>query len=144
MPERNKPEPKRVYIALGSNLGDREHALDFAREKLAQLPGTILRAASSIEETAPLGGRDQPWYLNQMVALDTDLSPHELLSALHEIETQAGRIRREQWASRTLDLDIVRFGDVKLDDPDLTLPHPGIGQRDFWHRELLELAKMGF
>lgn len=144
MPARNKPEPKRAYIALGSNLGDRAQALDFAREKLAQLPGTVLRAASSIEETAPLGGRDQPWYLNQMVTLDTDLSPHELLSALHEIETQAGRIRRERWASRTLDLDIVRFGDVKLDDPDLTLPHPGIGQRDFWRRELLELANLGF
>lgn len=144
MPERNKPEPKRVYIAVGSNLGDREQALGFAREKLAQLPGTVLQAASSIEETAPLGGRDQPWYLNQMVALDTRMAPRELLSALQEIETQAGRIRREQWASRTLDLDIVRYGDLTLDEPGLTLPHPGINQRDFWQRELLELADQGF
>lgn len=144
MPERNKPEPKRVYIAVGSNLGDREQALGFAREKLAQLPGTVLQAVSSIEETAPLGGRDQPWYLNQMVALDTRMAPRELLSALQEIETQAGRLRREQWASRTLDLDIVRFGDLTLDEPGLTLPHPGINQRDFWQRELLELADQGF
>lgn len=144
MPERSRPEPKRVYLALGSNLGDREQLLRFARERLAQLPDTVIKAASSIEETAPLGARDQPWYLNQMVALDTRLSPRQLLTALQEIETQAGRVRREQWASRTLDLDIVRFGDLRLDEPDLTLPHPGINQRDFWQRELLELAAQGF
>lgn len=144
MPERSSPTPKRVYIALGSNLGDRERALGFARERIAQLSDTVVQAASSIEETAPLGGRDQPWYLNQMVALDTRLSPRELLVALQEIETQAGRTRAERWASRTLDLDIVRFGDVELDEPGLTLPHPRIKERDFWQRELLELAAQGF
>ena len=134
----------RAYIALGSNLGDRERALDFARARLAELPDSVLRAASTIEETAPLGGRAQPWYLNQMVVLETRLSPRELLTLLHEIEAQAGRIRRERWASRTLDLDIVRFGDLELDEPGLRLPHPGLAERDFWQRELRELGEQGF
>jgi 2-amino-4-hydroxy-6-hydroxymethyldihydropteridine diphosphokinase len=144
LPEPSKTNPVRAYIALGSNLGDREGALGFARDKLAELPDSVLQAVSTIEETAPLGGRSQPPYLNQMVVLDTRLSPHELLRMLHHIEARAGRIRRERWESRTLDLDIVRFGDLKLDEPGLRLPHPGLAERDFWRRELLELAEQGF
>jgi 2-amino-4-hydroxy-6-hydroxymethyldihydropteridine diphosphokinase len=144
LPGRNNPPAIRVYIALGSNLGDRERSLQLAREKLAELPGTVLKAVSSIEETAPLGGRVQPRYLNQMVALDTTLSPRQLLAALQEIELLAGRVRREPGASRVLDLDIVRFGDLELDEPDLVIPHPGLGNRDFWQRELLELTEPGF
>lgn len=144
MPGRSKARPTRVYVALGSNLGDRERALGFAREQLGELPGTVVQAASAIEETAPLGGRSQPWYLNQMVALDTSLSPRELLGALQRIEALAGRIRRERWESRALDLDIVRFGTLELDEPDLTIPHPGIRDRDFWQRGLAELGVPGF
>jgi 2-amino-4-hydroxy-6-hydroxymethyldihydropteridine diphosphokinase len=131
----------RVFIALGSNLGDREAYLAFARESLGAMPSTRLVAVSSIEETAPLGGRRQPPYLNQMVRLRTRLSPRELLDGCQQIERAAGRLRElhRRWESRTLDLDIVRYVDLTLDEPGLTLPHPGLPARDFWQRELAEL-----
>jgi len=135
--------PVRAYVALGSNLGDRAAYLALARQRLAALPGTALLGASTIEQTAPLGGREQPVYLNQMVALETTLAPRELLEACHAIEAEAGRVRRERWASRTLDLDLVRYGAQRLAEPGLTLPHPGLATRDFWQRELAELARMG-
>ena len=128
-----------VFVALGSNLGAREEHLAAARTALATLPQTSLIAVSAIEETAPLGGADQPAYLNQMVLLDTGLSPRELLTACQTIERAAGRERRERWASRTLDVDIVLFGTRTMSDPDLTIPHPGLAHRDFWRRELAEL-----
>jgi 2-amino-4-hydroxy-6-hydroxymethyldihydropteridine diphosphokinase len=130
---------ERVYVALGSNLGDRAAHLAAARAALASLPGTRLIAASAVEETAPLGGKPQPAYLNQMVLLETRLGPRELLEACHAIEQGAGRVRAERWASRTLDLDIVRYGDRRIDEPDLIIPHPGLVTRDFWQRELAEL-----
>jgi len=135
--------PVRAYVALGSNLGDRQANLALARERLAMLPGIAVRGGSVVEETAPLGGLDQPMYLNQMLALDTTLSPHELLAACQRIEAEAGGGHRAHWASRTLDLDIVRYGRISLEEPGLTLPHPGLGQRDFWQRELGELERMG-
>jgi 2-amino-4-hydroxy-6-hydroxymethyldihydropteridine diphosphokinase len=136
--------PVRAYVALGSNLGDRDGYLTLARERLAALPGTALRAVSAIEETVPLGGIDQPAYLNQMAALDTTLEPEELLAALHRIEIEGGRERWVRWASRTLDLDLVRYGDLMRDAPDLLLPHPGLQERAFWTRELEELRRMGW
>jgi len=93
-----------------------------------------------VEETAPLGGRPQPPYLNQMVLLETTLAPRALLAELHRIEAANGRERRERWASRTLDLDLVRYGDVRAAEPGLTLPHPGLAERDFWRREMKELS----
>jgi 2-amino-4-hydroxy-6-hydroxymethyldihydropteridine diphosphokinase len=126
-------------VALGSNLGDREAHLRGAREALAALRETSLIAVSSVEETAPLGGKHQPPYLNQMALLETALDPHELLEALQEIERRHGRKRSERWGSRTLDLDIVRFGDRHVSDPDLIIPHPELCNRDFWRRELAEL-----
>ncbi len=129
-----------VYVALGSNLGERHVHLAAARTALAALPHTRLAAASTIEETAPLGGIQQPSYLNQMVRLETGLTPRELLAACQGIERAAGRDRRERWASRTLDLDIVLFGRRTISDPDLTIPHPGLAHRDFWRRELAELT----
>jgi 2-amino-4-hydroxy-6-hydroxymethyldihydropteridine diphosphokinase len=134
----------RAFVALGSNLGDRQAHLALARDRLARLPGTVLLGASPIEETAPLGGVDQPLYLNQMVALDTTLTPRALLDACHRIEAEAGRRRRERWASRTLDLDLVRFGDLVVNEEGLTLPHPGLGQRSFWQEELAALAAQGW
>jgi 2-amino-4-hydroxy-6-hydroxymethyldihydropteridine diphosphokinase len=136
--------PARAYVALGSNLGDRRARLALARERLAGLPGTALRAVSSIEETPPLGGLEQPAYLNQMVALDTCLGARELLLACHEIEAEAGRERRVRWESRSLDLDLVRYDALEMDEPGLRLPHPGLTDRDFWRRELDELHRMGW
>ena len=133
-------EPReRAFVALGSNLGDREGHLREAREALGRLPGTELTAASAIEETEPLAGLAQPPYLNQMVVLETTLSPRALLDALHDIERQAGRVRGSRWEARTLDLDIVRYGEQRVDEPDLIIPHPGLPHRDFWLRELAEL-----
>jgi len=126
-------------VALGSNLGDRAGHLRAAREALGALPGTRLVAASAIEETAPLGGMEQPPYLNQMVLLETDLEPRALLQACQTIERLEGRQRTERWGARTLDLDIVRFGNRQVKESDLIIPHPELPNRDFWRRELAEL-----
>ncbi len=126
-------------MALGSNLGDREAHLRAAREALSSLPQTSLIAASAIEETAPLGGMQQPPYLNQMVLLETALEPRALLEALQAIEGQEGRRRTERWGARTLDLDIVRYGNRQVAERDLIIPHPELPNRDFWRRELAEL-----
>jgi 2-amino-4-hydroxy-6-hydroxymethyldihydropteridine diphosphokinase len=132
---------ERAFVALGSNLGDRAAQLDRARVALTLLPGTRLAATSSVEETAPLGAMAQPPYLNQMVALDTSLAPETLLLALHAIERAQGRLRGQRWAARTIDLDLVRYGQHRIATPSLTLPHPGLATRDFWQRELAELAR---
>lgn len=128
-------------MALGSNLGDRESHLAFARERLAGLPDTRLLAVSRVEETAPLGPPQGP-YLNQMVLLETGLDPGELLAHCRTIERERGRERRERWGPRTLDLDIVRFGERTVREPDLVVPHPELAHRDFWQRELAELEAL--
>jgi 2-amino-4-hydroxy-6-hydroxymethyldihydropteridine diphosphokinase len=128
-----------VYVALGSNLGDRADHLRAARDALAALPLTRLVAASQVEETEPLGGMAQPPYLNQMVLLETALEPRQLLGACQAIERARGRERTEWWGPRTLDLDIVRFGQRRVNDPTLVIPHPELPNRDFWRRELAEL-----
>lgn len=133
---------ERVFVALGSNLGDRDAHLAAARSALAGLPDTRLLGASAIEETAPLGGLAQPPYLNQMVLLETELEPHQLLAALQAIEAARGRERTGHWAPRTLDLDIVAFGERRVHDLDLVIPHPELPRRDFWRRELSELARV--
>jgi 2-amino-4-hydroxy-6-hydroxymethyldihydropteridine diphosphokinase len=82
---------------------------------------------------------EQPPYLNQMVALETRLDPRALLAACQAIERSRGRVRTEHWGARTLDLDIVRYGDRRVAEPDLIIPHPELPNRDFWQRELAEL-----
>src|SRR6476469_823651 len=130
-----------AYIALGSNLGDRNQWLARARLALAALPGSRVVAESSVEETAPVSDVPQGAYLNQMVAIATALSPRQLLAALHRIEHEAGRVRTVRWGPRTLDLDIVRFGDLQIAEPDLVIPHPQLANRDWWQRELAELGR---
>ena len=133
---------ERAYVALGSNLGDRAGHLAAALNALGKLPDTEVVAASAVEETAPLAGMSQPSYLNQMVLLETALEPAELLDLLHAIESERGRERRAgvRWGPRTLDLDIVRFGDRVVREPGLVIPHPEVPNRPFWQRELAELA----
>jgi 2-amino-4-hydroxy-6-hydroxymethyldihydropteridine diphosphokinase len=130
----------RAAIALGANLGDRAAILARARTAIARLPHTRLVAASAVEETAPLGPVAQGPYLNQMVAVDTDLTPHALLDALLDIERSEGRVRGVRWGPRTLDCDIVLYGSVALREPGLTVPHPELPSREFWQRELRELG----
>ncbi len=131
--------PERVFVALGSNVGDRDAHLAYARERLAALAGTRLAAASRIEETAPIGPVPQGPYRNQMVLLETTLTPEALLAECRAIEIERGRERRERWGPRTLDLDIVRFGTRTVHEPGLTIPHPELSRRDFWLREIAEL-----
>lgn len=133
--------PERVYLALGSNVGDRDAHLAHARARLDALPDTRLVAASRVEETAPIGPVPQGPFLNQMVLLETSLNPADLLAHCLAIETERGRDRREgqRWGLRTLDLDIVRYGTRTVREPDLTIPHPELPRRDFWQREIAEL-----
>ncbi len=130
-----------AFIALGSNVGDRHGHLSAARRAIAALPDTFIVAESDVEETEPLGGRQQEKYLNQMLAVRTALEPMRLLSELQGIEAANGRIRGERWESRTLDLDIVAYGDTTLATAQLTLPHPGLPERDFWRRQIAQLEE---
>lgn len=132
-----------AYIALGSNLGDRRAYLDGARDAIAAIPGCRVVGATHVEETEPLGGLAQPAYLNQMIAVETTLEPAALLAHLQRIESASGRMRATRWDSRTLDLDIVQFGDRTIDTAELTVPHPGLATRDFWQREVAELNALG-
>ncbi len=128
-----------AFVALGSNVGDRAAHLEAGRHKLATLPGTSVLAESTIEETVPIGPVKQGKFLNQMVLLDTEQAPTEILEAAQAAERETGRVPEERWGPRTLDVDIVRFGDRTIRRPDLTVPHPELARRPFWLREHTEL-----
>lgn len=130
---------ERVYVALGSNMGDREAYLAKAREALAKLPLTTVLAESKVEETEPVGPVPQGKFLNQMILVETGLDPGRFLKLLQKIEDENGRTREERWGPRTLDLDIVRYGTRRLRDPDLRIPHPELSNRDWWQREMDEV-----
>lgn len=125
----------RAVIALGANLGERAATIAEAIADLGRLPLTeLVAAAEPIESVAiTLGGpdADAPRYLNTVAIVDTRLAPTMLLGYLHAIEGRHGRERRERWGSRTLDLDLIAYGDVRSDDPALVLPHPRAAERDF-------------
>jgi len=128
-----------AYIALGSNLGQREVFLAQARRAIAALVGTRVLGETDAEETAPIGPVTQGPFLNQMIAIETELSPQDLLVELQRIESDAGRVRNARWGPRTLDLDIVMFEKQRVTEPGLTVPHPELANRDFWLRELAAL-----
>jgi 2-amino-4-hydroxy-6-hydroxymethyldihydropteridine diphosphokinase len=127
--------PVLAVLSLGSNLGDRERNLREAVADLAAVPGVSIVATSGLVETAAVkpGGVDEaaPAYLNAIAQISTTLSPSALLETTGEIEQGHGRVRIERWGDRTLDIDIVTFGDLRQDDPVLTLPHPRAGERAF-------------
>ncbi|HEY7795994.1 MAG TPA: 2-amino-4-hydroxy-6-hydroxymethyldihydropteridine diphosphokinase [Gaiellaceae bacterium] len=125
----------RAYVGLGANLGDREATI---RAALEALPGVV--AVSSLRETDPVGVTDQPQYLNGVAALETGLSPRELLDALLAVERELGRERRERWGPRTIDLDLLLYGEETIDEPGLTVPHPRLHERRFALEPLSELA----
>lgn len=129
-----------AYVALGSNLGDRGHTLRSAVAALRQL-GSV-DAVSSFYETAPVGMVEQPDFLNAVVALRTALVPDELMTALLRIEQQHGRDRSTSAPKgpRTLDLDLLSYGDVTMETPKLTLPHPSLAERRFVLEPLMEIA----
>jgi 3-oxoacyl-[acyl-carrier protein] reductase len=130
-----------AYIALGSNLGDRRSFLDQALQALREQPGIEVVRVSSYHETAPVGGPPgQGLFLNAAAELRTDLPPAELLRVLLDVEKRLGRVRRERYGPRTIDLDLLLYGDTILSGSELTLPHPRLHERLFVLRPLAEIA----
>ncbi len=132
-----------AYVALGSNLGDRRAALDSAVRELARFPGVRVLRTSTWIETEPVGGpRDQPRFLNGVVELRTSLDALQLLRVLQDLESRAGRDRTREVRNgpRTLDLDLIVFGELCVATSELELPHPRAGEREFVLAPLAELA----
>ena len=130
----------RAHVGLGANLGEREETLRRALELLAATAGIEVVAVSSFRETDPVGHLDQPRFLNGAAALETSLSPRELLDALLAVERELGRTREgARFGPRTVDLDLLLYGDAQLDEPSLTLPHPRLHERRFALEPLAEL-----
>ncbi|HJV27213.1 MAG TPA: 2-amino-4-hydroxy-6-hydroxymethyldihydropteridine diphosphokinase [Aromatoleum sp.] len=132
--------PVRAHIALGANLGDPVAALETAFAALGSLPDTRLVARSSVYRTAPVGVAGQPDYFNAVAAIDTELPATVLLDALLELERRQGRTREYHLAPRTLDLDLLLYGDECIDEPDLVVPHPRMHLRAFTLVPLAEIA----
>ena len=129
-----------AYLGLGTNLGDRESYLAQALKELVGLPTIEIAAVSSIYETAPVGLTDQPDFLNLVVSVRTTLSPRELMDALLHIENKMGRVRTVRWGPRVIDLDLLLFGDVRVEVPGLSVPHPRLRERSFVLIPLAEIA----
>ena len=131
----------RAYVGLGSNLGEREATLWKALEGLGATEGIEVVAVSSFRETDPVGVVDQPRFVNAAAALETSLSPRELLERLLDVERSLGRDRavEERWGPRTLDLDLLLYGGESIDEPGLEVPHPRLAERAFVLEPLLEL-----
>ena len=125
----------RAFLALGSNLGEREALL---RQAVAAMPDLV--AVSPVYETDPVGGPEQDAYLNAVVELDTERTPRELLELCRRLEADAERVRIERWGPRTLDVDVLWVGGLTVDEPDLEVPHPRMWERRFVLAPLADLA----
>ncbi|MBO7483374.1 MAG: 2-amino-4-hydroxy-6-hydroxymethyldihydropteridine diphosphokinase [Kiritimatiellae bacterium] len=133
----------RAAVSLGSNMGDRAANLARALAALADFPATRLVAASSVVETEPVGVPEEfahMKFLNQAALLDTDLSPEEFSRRMHAVEDAMGRVRTVRNGPRVIDIDLIDFGGIVRDAPDLTLPHPRAAERDFVTRPLSEIG----
>lgn len=141
MIETHQPSATAAFIALGSNLGDRADNIQRAVELLGQTPGVEVIAITRLLDNPAIGGpTDSPAFLNAAAALRTTLTPVELLHALSAVEKQLDRTRQVLWGPRTIDLDLLLYGDTVMQTPELTLPHPRMHQRDFVLRPLAEIA----
>ena len=132
--------PATAFVALGSNLDDPAAHVRGGLAALARLPHTRVTAQSSLYRTAPVGYADQPDFVNAVAAIETTLAPHALLEALLDIERAHGRVRTYRNAPRTLDLDVLLYDDVVVDDENLTIPHPRLHERAFVLLPLAEIA----
>jgi 2-amino-4-hydroxy-6-hydroxymethyldihydropteridine diphosphokinase len=130
----------RAYVGLGANLGPREVTLLRAVDLLSETDGVEVLAVSQLRETDPVGVVDQPVFLNGAAAIETSLTPRRLLEVLLEVERTLGRVRDVRWGPRVVDLDLLVYGDVELDEPGLQVPHPRLGERRFALEPLAELA----
>ncbi len=154
---KDEPGSNAAYIALGSNVGQREQTLMSAVRKLDALAGTKIVRLSNIYETEPVGYVEQPAFLNMVAALETALDPYALFAEMCRIEQEAGRVRVERWGPRTLDLDLLLYNELELNDPELMIPHPRMQERQFvlvplldvwpeansrWHQNLKSLQKV--
>jgi 2-amino-4-hydroxy-6-hydroxymethyldihydropteridine diphosphokinase len=134
-------DPRLAYIGIGSNLDDPEKQVRAAIDALARLPRSTFAGASRLYRTAPWGRADQPAFVNAAAAVSTGLSPRELLDALLAIERAQGRVRDgERWGPRVIDLDMLVYGDARVDEPGLHLPHPHLGARAFVLLPLADIA----
>lgn len=130
-----------VFIAVGSNLGDPVTQAKVAIEAIKQLPQSHTVSCSSLYSSTPMGPQDQPDYINAVVEIQTELTPLELLDCTQTIELEQGRVRKEErWGPRTLDLDILLYGNEVMDSERLTVPHYGMKEREFVLYPLAEIA----
>lgn len=132
---------KGVFIGLGSNLDDPVTQIKSAISALNDVDEVVVIAHSSLYSSPPMGPQDQPDYINAVVEIDTTLFAHDLLDALQLIEQQQGRVRERHWGERTIDLDLLVYGNNILDDERLKVPHPGMATRSFVLYPLVEIAK---
>lgn len=138
--QRDKGSTVAAFIGLGSNLNNPVAQVTEAIAELNTLPETALHSYSRLYQSSPMAGMDQPDYVNAVARVDTSLEPHTLLEELQAIETAHGRVREERWGARTLDLDLLLYGSITIDTPDLIVPHPGVGEREFVLYPLYDIA----
>jgi 2-amino-4-hydroxy-6-hydroxymethyldihydropteridine diphosphokinase len=129
-----------AFLGLGSNLGDRLTNLQGAVDLLHGEPGLRVLASSRVWETVPVGGPPQPDYLNAVIRVETDLSARDLLNVARRVEERLGRVRKERWGARSIDIDVLLFDEETIDESDLVVPHPRLSQRAFVLLPLLELV----
>ncbi|MGI5901398.1 MAG: 2-amino-4-hydroxy-6-hydroxymethyldihydropteridine diphosphokinase [Desulfitobacteriia bacterium] len=129
-----------VFLGLGSNRGDKKNNLEQAIALLSKTEGLIVKKISSFYETEPWGGVEQDSFLNMVLEIETTLSPLELLKRCQEIEQKLGRVREKRWGPRTIDIDILTYGDLQLKSETLNLPHPYLEVREFVLAPLREIA----
>ncbi|GBF32120.1 2-amino-4-hydroxy-6-hydroxymethyldihydropteridine pyrophosphokinase [Desulfocucumis palustris] len=120
-----------AYIGLGSNMGDKEANIRQAVEMVANIPGVLVTGVAPLYKTEPLGFTRQDWFLNTVAEIGTDVAPLSLLHSLQEIENKMGRVRTIHWGPRTIDLDMLLYGRECINLPELTVPHPRMGERAF-------------
>lgn len=133
-------EREKVFLSLGSSMGDRQKYIDAAVEKLNSTRGVAVLKVSDFIKTKPYGGVAKNEFLNCAACISTFLTPHQLLDEIHRIEEECGRVRDRRWDDRTLDIDIIFFGDKVINDENLTIPHPDLMNRDFVKIPLLNIA----
>jgi 2-amino-4-hydroxy-6-hydroxymethyldihydropteridine diphosphokinase len=133
-----------AYIGLGANLADPAAQLDEARRRLALIAGLEITRVSSYYATAPVGVLDQPWFINAVAALRTILAPEALLDALLQVEHEMGRVRKQRWGPRLVDLDILLYNNCVIDTVKLQVPHPEMASRGFVLLPLAEIAPQAY
>ena len=130
-----------MILSIGSNIGDRKENIEEAVRRINGLDGTKVLKVSGMYETEPVGYEDQPYFLNICVLVNTEQSPMDLLDSIHEIENSLKRKRVIRWGPRTIDIDIITYGDLNIDTEDLQIPHPRYRQRAFVLKPMADITE---